>query len=718
MWVAWIAAAFAVEGMWEPHQIPELAQPLSGAGFQGDAGALSRLDSAPLGAVVSLGGFCTASFVSPDGLLITNHHCVTNWLQQASRDGENLIDTGVYAADRAAERSVGAGGRVYVTTDVRDVTPSIIGKLSRKLSDLQRSDQIEANIKATVAACEKPRDTHCRVASFYGGSTYRLITQREINDVRVVMAPPDSVGNYGDEVDNWHWPRHSGDFAFVRAYVAPNGSSAPFAPENIPYRPAQVLTVSPRGVNPGDFVMVAGYPGTTDRWRTAYEVEREATLGMPTTVRELQAILDVFAEVSKANPAAGPILEPSRLGLSNRLFNTRGTLEGFAKGDVVRQVQAREAALDAWIASDPTRKAKYAKPIADLRNTLASGESLWERDYLLSMLYYSSDLLDAARIVVTRAHERRLPDKKRRLGYQERDESRTRAKFETLQRGLQLDTERVLVRRYLKALTERRDCPDELRAWLGLGPAAHSTEVDAAIDRALERLFTAPLLGTVDGRLRLLDTPLAKLRVEDGFLSLAVALRPFEERKRIDDRTRGGAISRLRPLYVEALRASAPLRAYPDANSTLRVTFGTVQGYSPRDGVQHTPQTRLEGIAEKAGAWPFDAEPALLTAIAGRQHGPYADVKLSSVPVNFLSDLDITGGNSGSPTLDAQGRLVGLAFDGNIEGIASDWFFDAARMRTIHCDIRYLLWYLDAVAGADTLLRELGQQPALDTVKP
>ncbi len=710
MLIALIGAALAGEGMWEPAQVAGLGPELAKAGFAGDAAQLARLDVAPLGAVVSLGGFCTASFVSPDGLLVTNHHCVTGFLQQASREGEDLIDAGFVAADRASERNVGPSGRVLVTTDVRDVTAEVVGKLPPKLPDAERSERIEDATKKLVAACEKPSGVRCRVASFYGGATYRLITQRELLDVRLVMAPPDSVGNYGDEIDNWHWPRHAGDFAFLRAYVGKDGAAAGFAADNVPYRPAQTLAVNPGGVSPGGFVMVAGYPGGTDRWRTAEEFEREATRALPRSILEQQFLLDTFADVAKADPAAGPILEPGRLSIANGMFNGKGTLEGFARSGVVAKAKARDAAIDAWVAADPSRSARYAPALTELRATLAAADARFERDVLLRYMAYASDLYGAATTIVTRAHERQKSDAKRRPGYQDRDEARTRGSMASMQRGIQLEADRRAFAHALERLAALPDCPPELKTWLGLEAGA---DVKVRVAEAVARLYANPPLAREADRVGYLDLPLAKLPKDDAFVSLAFAMHPFIERERAEGRARDGALARLRPVYVEALRNALPARAYPDANGTLRVTFGTVQGYRPFDGALYTPQTTLEGLAAKAGAWPFDAAPAHLAAITAGKHGAYGDPTLGSVPVDFLSDLDITGGNSGSPTLDKDGRLVGLAFDGNYEGIASDWFFDANVARTIHVDVRYVLWYLDAVAQADHVLRELGQVPSL-----
>lgn len=730
-----IGAAWAVEGMWEPSQLPMQANALTTAGFQGDVGVLARLDAAPLGAVVSLGGFCTASFVSTAGLLVTNHHCVTGLLQQASNEGEDLIDTGFLAQARGDERSAGPGARVYITTSIRDVTDDVLGKLPAKLGDAARDEAIEVRTKRIVAGCEKP-GVRCRVASFYGGSNYRLVTQTEFQDLRVVMAPPDSVGNYGDEIDNWHWPRHAGDFGFLRVYVGKDGKSAPYSPDNVPYRPIHHLTMQPKGVGPGGFVMVAGYPGSTDRWRTALEVERAATIDLPGDIAEEQFLLDTFAAVATADASAGPVLEPARLSIANGMFNAKGTLEGYARTGIVAQAQARDAALRAWVQADPARKPRYDAALTELDAVVRSGDATRERDELLGYLRYGSDLLEAAETVVLRARERTKKDPARLPGFQERDEARTRARFASLQKGLQLEADRRILKHYLGRLAVREDCPPELRTWLGLPPTG-SVAADAgaiAVDAAVLRLYgaartngagdgalggggpppaPAPKLAELAYRTSLLDLAADKLPAEDMWLSLATALLPVRDAQRATARARGGALSRLRPLYVEAMKAHDPARGYSDANGTLRLTYGTVQGYTPRDALTYAPQTTLEGIAEKAGAWPFDAAPAHLAAIAAKKHGPYADAALGSVPVDFLSDLDITGGNSGSPTLDAAGDLVGLAFDGNYEGIASDWVFDRKVARTIHVDARYILWYLDAVAQADALVTELGQTPSL-----
>lgn len=714
LWYSVVSIAFAVEGMWEPSQLVSVGASMRAAGYLEDPSRLADVGGAPLGAVASLGG-CTASFVSDLGLLVTNHHCVTGMLQRAQREGENLLVSGLYAANRADERSTGAGTRVYVTASLEDVTVKVIGGLSGRLTDRQRTEAIEQSTKKLVAACEAPDGARCRVAPFYEGSRYTLVRQVELRDVRVVMAPPEMVGNYGDEVDNWHWPRHTGDFAFIRAYVGRDGKPADYSPSNVPYTPKRHLTVSPRGVEPGEFVLLASYPGTTRRWRTALEVERQATLTLPTQLEHTGWVFDLLTSTMAADPGSSPMLAVPRLGLGNGLFKAKAMVDGFARGNVVARARSRDAALDAWIAADPTRTTRYAASIAALRTTITRQDATRRRDDLMDYLG-RSDLLAAARSLYRWSIERQLPDAKRELGYQLRDASKARARFADMQSALHLESDRRLVEHFFRLLLALplAEQPAELRAWLASTTPAAAGNIDALVTGALTRLYGAPLLATAPARLDLFESRRGTLESSpDGFLSLAVALRPYDEAREEAQKEDDGAFSRLRPIFVEALRTFEPSRAYPDANGTLRVTFGTVQGYKPRDAVTYAPQTTVAGIAEKAGPWPFAAPAPLLAAIAAGVWGPYADPSLGTVPVDFLADLDITGGSSGSPTLDARGRLVGLAFDSNYEGIGSDWTYNADLSRSVHVDIRYLLWYLDAVAQADGLLTEMGITPAI-----
>lgn len=713
MLISLCALALAVEGMWEPSQLLSQGGPLRAAGYLDDPATLADLRGPPMGAIVSIGG-CTASFVSDLGLLVTNHHCSVGMLQRAQKPGENLVETGFYAPTRDLERSAGAGARIWVTQNFEDVTAKVKGAVKDNTPDLARQERTEEVTKKLVADCERPGGLRCRVASYYEGLRYTLIRQVELRDVRVVMAPPDSVGNYGDDIDNWHWPRHTGDFAFIRAYVGRDGKPAAYSPDNVPYAPPQRLTVSGRGPAPGEFVMIAGYPGGTSRWKTGLEVQREATLRLPTLLEHGGWLLAMLERRIAAEPASAALINVPRQGLSNAVFNAKGTAEGFARSRMVESAIARDAALKVWIAADPARAAKYGAPIRELESRIVARDADRERNTLMGWAGRSS-MLSVARDLYRWSRERQKSDAKRETGYQDRDAPRFAARLIDMQASLYPPAERELLEHFfgkLLALPPERQ-PAELVAWMrATTPSASSN--DALVAGALERLFTNPALDTVEERQRwAAESPAQIENASDGFLSLAVALWPYDQAREREGKEDAGASTRLRPLFADALRTFDPKRVYPDANGTLRVSFGTVQGYAPRDAIAYGAQTRVEGIVEKAGPDPFDAPPALLAAIQAGKWGPYADPSLGSVPVDFLADLDITGGNSGSPTLDAKGRLVGLAFDSNYEGVAADYLFDSTLARSIHVDIRYVLFYLDAVAQADGLLRELGHEPVL-----
>jgi hypothetical protein len=702
--------AHAGEGMWEPAQLPSLAAELRSAGFVGDAEVLADLHHAPLAAVASLGG-CTASFVSDRGLLVTNHHCALSMAQRAQREGEQLATDGFYAPTEADERPTGGSTRVWVTQGFEDVTDRVVGRLSPRLDDRARHDAIDAAQKRLVAACERAPGTSCRVAAYDEGARYLLVRSLELRDVRLVMVPPDMVGNYGDEVDNWHWPRHAGDFAFLRAYGTHDGKPADFSPDNVPWQPAHHLQVSPRGVAPGEFVMLAGYPGSTARWRTAADLEAEVWQ-MRHRIEEGGWVFDLLTAAMAADPGVVGKLTRARSGIGNGVFKAKGMLASFERSGAVARQADRDARLDAWVAADPGRRERYAASIAELRERIRRHEATRERDFYMGWLG-RSDLLATARGLYRWSLERQRPDAQRRAGYQARDEARARSGFESLDAGLHLPTDRALVERMLGRLLAlpAEQQPAELVAWLrATTPGA---EGPALVEGALRRLYDAPVLADRDTRLAWFDRgPDAFRTSPDGFLSLAVALQPWDAAREAEADEESGAIARVRPVFASALRAFDPARAAADANGTLRVSFGTVRGYAPQEAVTYGPQTSVHGLAAKAGAWPFAAPPALLAAIAAGKWGAWADPTLGAVPVDFLSDVDITGGNSGSPTLDARGRLVGLAFDTNYEGVASDWVVDAPVTRAIHVDIRYVLWYLDTVAQAPALVRELGMEPS------
>ncbi|HNC95254.1 MAG TPA: S46 family peptidase, partial [Myxococcota bacterium] len=505
---------------------------------------------------------------------------------------------------------------------------------------------------------------------------------------RLVMAPPSTVGNYGDQVDNWHWPRHAGDFAFLRAYAGPDGKPAAYAQENQPWKPKNYLPVAAAAPGDGAFVAVLGYPGRTFRWKTAAELDFAVGTEMPQRVAELDHVEQQLVRDYTETPALKLILSPWRSGVANRLNKLRGMVEALRRPGLLEGRREMEQAIRRKMADNAASK----QALDNLDRLQTATEQRWAGDFAVEMVETSSRLLSLANQLDERALQRVKPDTLRLLGYQERDESRFLSSLETFSRRVAPDTDRKLLARYLgrmMALPEGEGIV-ELRRWV---------LAQGGLEPALDRLYAAPILMEATQRQRISTLTPAQLAAEkDPFLQVAVALRDWRERSRREDKLRSGEANRWRPQRAAALHALFPRLAYPDANSTLRVTFGRIQGYEPRDGVAYTSHTTLAGLVAKAGPAPFDAPPLL---VEKAKQNP-------TLPVDFLSDLDITGGNSGSATVDAEGRLVGLAFDGTWESIASDWIFDGRINRTIHVDIGYVRWYLAEVAGAQALLAELG----------
>ncbi len=705
--VGFISSAHAVEGMWQPAQLPGIAAMLKQHGLQLDPATLTDLTAYPMGAIVSLGG-CTASFVSSEGLIVTNHHCGYGALQYNSTPEKNLIESGFLAKTHAGELPGSPDMRVFVTEDIRDVTKEVTAKLSEGMDPLARYKAIDLAKKALVKDCET-EGYRCDVYTFHGGYSYQLIKQLEIKDVRLVYAPPESIGKFGGDVDNWMWPRHTGDFSYLRAYVSKDGKSATYAKDNVPYHPKHVIKVNPEGVEAGDYVMVVGYPGRTNRYRLAAETKNSIDWVYPTQIKVYQDTLDIIATNGKTNPDVTVKYASMVAGLNNYLKNFGGQLEGLRRANAVAVKKKQEADLDAWLKRQGgADNHALEADIATLKAKIAEYQSTRERDLDLTLLSRSSLFASGVRLVRL-SQERAKPDMEREAGFQQRDEVRIEGALRQMERRYDPKTDQQLMvyalRRYV-ALPKDQRLP-AMDAWLD---GANS---ETTVATKVAALYAGSNLGDTAERMRWLKADAGAIEAsDDSMLKLASALAP--ELKKIEDEqdARDGEMAKLRPRYMQAMIAwkdSQHLPVYPDANSSLRVTFGNVQGVAPRDGVTYAPFTTVEGIVEKdTGVEPFNAPKAETDAIRAGDFDGYASKKQGTLPVDFLADLDITGGNSGSPSLDSQGRLVGLAFDGNWESVSGDWLFNPRLNRSIQVDVRYMLWVMHHLDHADNLLKEMG----------
>ncbi|MGI2193692.1 S46 family peptidase [Shewanella baltica] len=705
-----VAASFgaqADEGMWQPHQLPAMADELKAKGLEIDAKSISKLTEFPMNAVISLGG-CTASFVSPKGLVVTNHHCAYGAIQYNSTPEKNLLQDGFLAKTFADELPATPGSRVYVTEDVTNVTERVKGGLEGKMgSDFYQG--VESQEKALVAECEKEDGYRCQVYSFHGGLEYYLVKQLEIRDVRLVYNPAASVGKYGGDVDNWMWPRHTGDFSFYRAYVSKAGKPADFSSDNVPYEPKSFLKVSAKGVSDGDFVMVAGYPGRTNRYRTANEVQNQFEWAYP----EGKLLRERFIEIIKDTAPEGSDerikYESQIAGLANYAKNFTSMIEFYGKSTMLADRKAREAELAAWIAKDSSREAKYGKTLAELDALIAKSKAHQERDMILSYIG-STTMLPTARSLYRLANEKQLPDMQREPGFQERDMTRLKASMERIDRRYAPSVDKAVLFDMLKryaALPEDKRLP-ALDKVFGIDKKFS----EAKLSKTLDKMYAKTELGKKDVRLAWMDKSVADFKAsKDPFIQFAVAMYDTDMAEEKKEKELDGELMKVRPQYMDAIIAynlEQGKPVYADANSSLRVTVGHVKGYSPKDGLVAVPFTRLEGIVQKdTGVDPFDAPKKELELIKQKQYGDFYVKAIDSVPVNFLSTLDTTGGNSGSPTLNGRAELVGLLFDGVYESIIGDWAYDDNINRSIQVDSRYMLWVMKYLDHADNLLAEM-----------
>ena len=702
-------AAFAEEGMWTPSQLPQIAKQLKAAGLAMDPAKLKTLTEFPMAAVVSLGG-CTASFVSPQGLVVTNHHCAYGSIQYNARPERDLIKNGFLAATWADELPAAPGSRVLVTVDVNDVTGKVLDAKTAALRGKARVDAIEVNEKGLVAECEKDTGHRCNVYPFFGGVQYQLIKQLEIRDVRLVHAPASGVGKFGGDTDNWMWPRHTGDYSFYRAYVGPDGKPADFSKDNKPYQPKFHLKLATTPLKENDFVMVAGYPGRTNRYNLPMEIDFSYSWQHPATIKAFEQRLALIASETEGRKDAELKYANMVAGLNNTMKNYTGQQESYDGSDILARKQASYDQLKAWVRGDAKRASEYGPDLEAVESLLAQRQAI-ARDEMLMGLSQPA-LLGVAKQMYRLAQEQSKPDSERKAGFQTRDLRRIRSGVEALERRYDEKVDKRIAATFLAQYLAQPTASlnQALLSALGLTPGMD----EAAIRARLDALYANSKLADKAERLAWMDRKADAFKAsDDAFIKAAVALYADDEARENRDKELGGRIQLAYANTMKALiayKASRNEAIYPDANSTLRVSFGKVTGRTPgADGSNWTPFTTLRGISAKAtGTGEFDAPAAQLAAIRAKKYDKYEAKELGSVPVNFLSTLDTTGGNSGSPVLNSKAELVGLLFDGTLDAVIADVDFNPKTVRSIVLDARYMQWQMKVVDKADRLLKEMG----------
>lgn len=672
----------AEEGMYMLDKIDRL--PLAQKGLKISASDIYNSAGTGLSvAVPRLSIGCSSEFVSPDGLILTNHHCGFDALVSASTPQMNYGELGYKADDRAAELPA-KGYSINITLKEEDVTAQVLDGINRTQTDAitAKIDSLKKDEQAKMGG-----DVTVQILPLNDGLFYYKYVYQIIKDIRVVYAPPYSIGQFGGDPDNFEWTRHGGDFTFLRAYVGKDGKSAEYSKDNVPFHPKRFLTVSTDGLKENDFTMIIGYPGGTSRYRESFSAAYNQNVQLPFTIDFLRARAEALEMIGRTNPAKQVALQSDVFGLYNSLKAFDGGVKAMKRANIVARKQADEAAFQKWIAQDASR-AKYGEALNALKNAYADYGKTAPTDLILRAMLQIEPISFAFGAMSGQADKNRLKQAIPELLNGEPVANRENFKF--------------LLRRAAMLPVGQKIPAIEKRFGNLTGEARVKAEDDFARQAFEGDMLTTEkglndLLGMSAEQLRASTNPLLGL-VSDIGADIAGA---FQRQQKL-----GATIGQNRLLYTQGMIEMKGITPYPDANFTERFTYGEVKGYQPREAEIRMPFTTLDGVFEKdTGRAPFDSPARLRDLWQRKDYGVYA--VNGSVPVNFLSTNDIIGGNSGSPVMNGRGELVGIAFDGNYEGLGNDFFFNPALGRTISVDIRYVLFITDKYAGAGWILKEM-----------
>ncbi len=695
--------AIADEGMYPISEIHRLN--LKAKGLKIDPKAIYNPNGVGLiDAVVQLSG-CTGSFVSANGLILTNHHCSFAAIQAASTTENDYVTNGFHAPTRKDE--IQARGIVArILESYRDVSKEVLSAISYKVDLAERTKAIDKKIREIVAETEKKYPgKRAEVSEMFTGKVYVLFLSTVLRDIRLVYVPPRSIGEFGGENDNWVWPRHTGDFSFLRAYATPDGSPAEYSPNNVPYHPKKFLKVNPAGVDEGDFTFILGYPGRTFRHRTSHYLAYEENYRMPYVADLYDWQIATMEAMGKNNRAIALKHDARIKGLANTMKNYRGKLLGMKRLHLVDAKREEEKLLQQYIDADPQRKALYGTLLEDIANVYKNMSDHAASELVLDYLRSSSTLLGYAFTIYESSLEIQKPDLERLPPYMERNLANTKQALRQGLRNYYEPADKAFLKHILMqalALPENQ----RIEAVDSQFKGRSEQEIDQMIDQAFaqSQLADENIVVSSFGK-----QPEELEQMDDLFIRGARILYPMYQKLRETRQQREGALSKLSALLVDVKQQYQKTNFIPDANSTLRFTFGHIKGFSPVDATYYKPITTLTGVIEKTtGKDPYATPQKVLDLYKAKDFGRYRNAKLKDVPVAILYDMDTSGGNSGSPVLDARGELVGVNFDRAYEATINDYAWSESYSRSIAVDIRYVLWVTEKVGGADHILNELG----------
>lgn len=654
-------------------------------------------------ALVQISG-CSGSFVSNEGLIITNHHCAFSAVQLASTPEHNYLENGFVAKTR--EQEIEAKGlTVRITDSYEDVSIKILNAASTTNDPAERIRIIQnksAELEREAEAQDKT--IKAQVSEMFMGKSYVLFKYKTIRDIRLVYIPQRSVGEFGGETDNWVWPRHTGDFSFVRAYVAKDGSPATYSKDNVPYKPKKFLKVNPKGVNENDFVFILGYPGRTFRHRPAQYLEYQEKYLLP-YISELYTFENQSMEEASTGNVGLQLKQATKIKRNaNRLKNYQGKLQGLRSIGLVDQKRAEDEDMQKFINADPKLSQQYGSLLQNIDNLYKEVFADAQRDLWLTELYSSTNLLGIANsLSILKKQTEAAPNK---TLYFQQNKDRFKKVIDGLYDSFVFEADKKIFNRMmLDGFKLPQDQKVDAVQRLLLMDTGIETSAKEATNRILttslkDPEFTAKLLSS-EKELLAFDEPIM------GFVNQineqTAVLDPIKQK-------REGTLNKLMGDYVTVKELYKKKDFIPDANSTLRLTYGYVRGYTPVDATYYAPFTGIKGIIEKGatGNPEFKYPDVIRELYQKKDFGMFKNPKTDDVPVALLYNMDTTGGNSGSPIMDANGNLIGVNFDRAYSATINDFAWNESYSRSIGVDIRYVLWVAQKVDKADFILAELG----------
>ncbi len=651
-------------------------------------------------AIVIFGGGCTGEIVSSQGLILTNHHCGYGSIQAHSTVEHDYLKDGFWAMSKSEELP---NPNLAVTFLIRieDVTNQVLENVKPGMSETERTAAINEARKKIEQKAAEGTSYRTTVSSFYGGNYFYLLVYERYNDVRLVGAPPSSIGKFGSDTDNWEWPRHTGDFSVFRVYSAPDGKPAAYSKDNVPLKPKHYLPVSVKERNEGDFAMILGYPGRTSRYFTSYEVNEQLQIVHPVRIKVRGIKQDVWMNDMQADKKVNIQYSAKYFGSSNYWKYSIGQKRGLERLNVVSKKQDIEDQYNKWIEGSSERREKYGEALPLIRSAIEG------RAEYFKALSYATECLQGCEILSMNQGVSALITALQSGDAQKTEDAvkQIRNNAERFYKDYNAATDNKAMKAMLKLF--REDVPAKFHPDFYTGVIDKKFKGD--IDKFTDDLFARSVFSSEEKLNAFLSKPSLKVIEKDPVYLTATSY--YKAAGEVSKKTYEyeNDIMKGRRLWMAALLEMAPEKAeYPDANSTMRLTYGSVRDYDPRDGVTYKHYTTLEGVMEKykPGDYEFDLPKKLLDLYAKKEYGRYSSSK-GYMPVCFLTTNDITGGNSGSPVMNGNGELIGLAFDGNWESMSGDIAYEPELQRTIVVDIRYVLWVMDIYAGAKHLVDEM-----------